>query len=140
METQYKKKIFFVDIDGTLCSTIDGNYKDAQPYFDRINKVNNLYNKGHTIIIITSRGYVTGINWELLTKKQLSNWGVKYHQLLFSKPYFDYFIDDKAINADYFFREKQNLSSDVSGHNSQRSYRRNQEGKQIRGSHYWATD
>lgn len=114
-------KIFYFDIDNTLCKTGEGDYKNAKPYQERINRVNDLYNKGHTIVIITSRGYVTGINWEPLTKKQLSKWGVKYHELLFSKPYFDYFIDDKAINSEKFF--KKSVSSNVRGYYTRRPYR-----------------
>ena len=31
------------------------------------------------------------------TKKQLSKWKVKYHKLIFGKPSYDYYIDDKSI-------------------------------------------
>jgi hypothetical protein len=112
--------IYYFDIDNTLCSTINGDYKSAQPYYDRIKKVNELYNKGNDIVITTSRGFITGINWELLTKKQLSRWGVKYHNLLFNKPYFDYFIDDKAIRADTFFK---GVSSNECRYNPRRTYK-----------------
>jgi len=38
-----------------------------------------------------------------LTKQQLEEWGVKYHELIMGKPHADYFIDDKGVNADEFF-------------------------------------
>ena len=38
-----------------------------------------------------------------LTKKQLKKWGVKYHSLLFAKPVFDVYVDDKGIRDDHFF-------------------------------------
>jgi len=31
------------------------------------------------------------------TKKQLKKWNLKYHKLIFGKPSYDYFIDDKAM-------------------------------------------
>ena len=32
------------------------------------------------------------------TKKQLDKWGMKYDELLFGKPSFDIYIDDKNLN------------------------------------------
>lgn len=32
-----------------------------------------------------------------MTKNQLKKWNVKYHKLIFGKPSFDMFIDDKAL-------------------------------------------
>ena len=34
-----------------------------------------------------------------LTKKQLKKWKVKYHSLLFGKPVFDIYIDDKNLGC-----------------------------------------
>ena len=33
-----------------------------------------------------------------MTKIQLKKWKVNYHKLIFGKPSFDLFIDDKSIN------------------------------------------
>lgn len=95
-------KIYFFDIDGTICDTNDGNYAHALPYRDRIEEVNNLYDEGHKIIMWTARGAQTGINWIPLTISQLKAWGVKYHELR-PKPYWDFLVDDKAHNAKDFF-------------------------------------
>ena len=38
-----------------------------------------------------------------LTKKQLEDWGVEYHQLFLGKPSGDYYIDDKGIKDEDFF-------------------------------------
>ena len=35
-----------------------------------------------------------------LTKKQLKKWNVNYHKLIFGKPSYDIFIDDKAMGYD----------------------------------------
>jgi len=32
------------------------------------------------------------------TESQLKKWGVRYHELLFGKPSYDLFIDDKNLN------------------------------------------
>ena len=39
-----------------------------------------------------------------LTKMQLDIWGCKYHELILGKPSADYYIDDKAVNSDDFFK------------------------------------
>ena len=48
-------KVIF-DLDGTLCTNTNGKYKDAKPIKERIEKVNNLYEEGNQIIILTARG------------------------------------------------------------------------------------
>ena len=92
--------IYCFDIDGTLCSQTDGRYEEAVPFPRRIAVVNELYATGHTIKLFTARGTTTGINWRELTERQLSDWQVKYHELLFGKPEADVFVDDRAFNAD----------------------------------------
>ena len=98
-----KSKVFVVDIDGTICSNTEGEYEKAVPYPEIINKINSLYQSGNTIKMMTARGATTGIDWTELTKKQLSDWGVNYHDLIMNqKPYGDVYIDDKAINVAAF--------------------------------------
>jgi len=41
-----------------------------------------------------------------LTEKQLKDWGCKYHELILGKPHADFFIDDKGIQCDDFFKDK----------------------------------
>ena len=99
-------KIYYVDIDGTICTNTDGAYEDAQPLPRNIRKINQLYHEGNTIVYWTARGSVTGINWLELTKEQLNTWGVEYHDVRVGEPHYDLFICDKAVNADTFFEEK----------------------------------
>ena len=91
---------FFIDIDNTIC-TLDRpmDYASARPIKKAVQKVNALYEAGHFIVFWTARGTVTGKDWRALTEEQLGCWGLKYHQLMFGKPDFDIFIDDKAFNA-----------------------------------------
>ena len=93
--------IIFVDIDETICYYNENrDYKLAKPYYERIEKINKLYKDGNTIVYWTARGAVSGIDWTDLTTDQLNQWGVKYHDLKLNKPYYDLFIDDKALNTE----------------------------------------
>lgn len=98
--------IYCFDLDDTLCKTLSANYKESIPIMHRINKVNELYDEGHIIIIDTARGATTGIDWFDITKAQLKEWGVKHHRLrVGEKFHYDIIIDDKAINDKIFFKQ-----------------------------------
>ena len=96
--------IYVFDIDGTLCTLLKiQNMKKLNN--NRIDKVNKLYDEGHYIKLYTARGSQTGIDWSEVTKNQLSKWNLKFHELIINcKPHGDLFVDDKAINADLFFK------------------------------------
>ena len=91
------------DIDGTICSNTNGNYDQAQPIYERIKVINKLYDEGNEIIFFTARGTTTKIDWKELTEKQLKDWNVNFHKLIFGKPNADIFIDDKGISDKLFF-------------------------------------
>lgn len=97
--------IYCIDLDGTLCDTKATDYENSTPRQDAINKVNRLYDEGHTIKIFTGRGSRSGLNWGEFTEKQLKSWGIKYHELIRGKPHADVFVDDKAINAKEWMNE-----------------------------------
>lgn len=107
---------YIVDIDGTICDKPadmhhDGDYSISVPISVRIEKINKLYDEGHTIVYLTARGMGRfKDNAELakkefydLTEKQLNSWGCKYHNLVLGKPSGDFYIDDKGINSNEFF-------------------------------------
>ena len=105
---------YVVDIDGTICTpgtSEETRYTEALPIQDRIDRINKLYDEGHTIVYLTARGMGRYKNNADLAKKefyefteiQLSLWGCKYHQLFLGKPSGDYYIDDKGVNSDDFF-------------------------------------
>ena len=98
-------KICF-DLDGVICNNTYGDYENAFPFENSIKKINQLYNEGNYIIIFTARfmgrsnndidkAYDLGFE---LTKKQLAEWQVKYHELILGKPEFDILVDDKSFN------------------------------------------
>lgn len=104
MKGESNIKTYVVDIDGTIATTKNGNYFSSKPIKERIEKINDLYDQGHTIIYHTGRGFKSGINWRELTEKQLDDWGCKYHKLFLKKPYGDYYIGDKYISEIDFFK------------------------------------
>lgn len=92
----------YIDIDDTICvypDECDGDYSKAIPSSKKIKMVNDLYDAGNRITMWTARGTVSGIDWRAITESQLSEWGVKYHNLILGKPAYDLFIDDKAMNS-----------------------------------------
>lgn len=102
---KYKKTICF-DIDGVICNNTWGKYEEAHPDLLAIKKINSLYEDNFKIILFTAR-YMGRSNENIVdaykkgfdqTKKQLNKWGVKYHFLYLGKPSFDIVIDDKNIN------------------------------------------
>jgi len=107
--------IYIIDIDGTICdkpeSREDGDYETTIPKLDRIEKINLLYDQGHTIKYFTARGMGRYDNSKILAEKhfydlthtQLNSWGCKFHQLILGKPAGDIYIDDKGVNDKEFF-------------------------------------
>ena len=100
-------KVIYVDIDETICrrekSTDFGvvhDYKKAKPIKENIEKINKLYDEGHTIVYWTARGSRKQIDWTELTKAQLDEWGAKYHELRADKPFYDLFIEDKSLRIE----------------------------------------
>jgi CMP-N,N'-diacetyllegionaminic acid synthase len=96
------------DIDGVLCGQVEGNYQDAQPNRNMIDLLNRLYDRGHRIVLHTSRfmGRAKGDSKEAerigreFTERQLAAWGVRYHELFMGKPRYDYVIDDRSVFYD----------------------------------------
>jgi FMN phosphatase YigB (HAD superfamily) len=101
-----KIKIICFDLDNVLCATKKSLYKKSKPIKKAIDLVNTLYAKGFYIKIFTSR--FMGRNNDKVskakkqgykfTKKQLLSWHLKYHTLIFGKPSYDLFIDDKNLS------------------------------------------
>ena len=67
---------YVVDIDGTICTpgpTEEMRYEQAMPIQDRIDKINKLYDEGHTIVYLTARGMVdTIILWTWQSKNSMN--------------------------------------------------------------------
>ena len=99
--------IIYVDIDETICiSPVNRDYTAATPIQPNIDKINDLYDEGHTIVYWTARGSKTGIDWTDVTTAQLKEWGAKHHDVKLGKPSYDVFIDDKNLNSRDFFENR----------------------------------
>lgn len=92
-------KQFVFDIDGVVAQIQKNlDYALSEPNEKMISIINHLYEMGNRIVLFTARGYVTGKDWSDVTKKQMEDWGVKYHELKFGKPNADYYVDDKMLS------------------------------------------
>lgn len=102
-----------IDLDKTLCTTLNSDYQKSSPIIDRINKVNKLKEEGNYITIWTARGQTSKIDFTELTKKQLDEWNVQYDKLLMGKPSYDLYIDDKSVNVDEYWKIPNNCQSKI---------------------------
>lgn len=108
-------KIICFDLDNTICKTKKNYYEKSLPIKKNVKFINNLYDKGYYIKIFTARYMGRSNENKLLaekkglklTKDQLKKWGLKYHEVIFGKPSYDIFVDDKAL---YF---KKNWTSEL---------------------------
>jgi len=105
---------YVFDIDGTICTNTHGEYSEAQPFMKRIETINELYDKGNTIVFLTARGMGRTKNCREtayalfydITKGQLKQWGVRYHELYLGKPSGDIYVDDKGERDENFFNTR----------------------------------
>lgn len=100
------KKIFCFDLDNVICKTFRSNYKNSKPNKKVIKLINNLYDNGHIIKILTAR-YMGRNNDNIQKAKkqgysktynQLKKWNLKFHRLFLTKPSFDIYVDDKSLD------------------------------------------
>jgi CMP-N,N'-diacetyllegionaminic acid synthase len=89
--------IYFVDIDNTICHTNGNDYRNSDPWPDKIALINDLFDQGHRIVYWTSRGSSSGRDWEPFTIMQLKRWGCKFDEVRMGKPSYDFIIDDKMM-------------------------------------------
>ena len=95
--------ILCFDLDNVICKTKNVNYKNAKPIARTVKIINKAYSYKFKVLIFTGRFYGRcngNLNKILkmddgLTKRQLKKWKVKYHRLIFGKPMFDIYVDDK---------------------------------------------
>jgi capsule biosynthesis phosphatase len=106
-------KKLIVDIDNTICITIDGDYANSQVKTEVVNKLLEYKENGFEIILFTSRNMRTHENnigkINLHTIPVIVNWLEKFNipcdELHVGKPWCGhdgFYIDDKAIRPDEF--------------------------------------
>ena len=104
------KRLIF-DLDDTLCTTQNGDYANAQPITEVIEKLRDYHRQGFTIVINTSRnmrtyqGNIGAINKNTLPIiiDWLRRHDIPYDELYVGKPWCGFegfYVDDKAIRPD----------------------------------------
>ncbi len=104
------KRLIF-DLDDTLCTTQNGDYANAQPITEVVEKLKEYHRQGVTIIINTSRnmrtyqGNIGAINKNTLPIiiDWLARHDIPYDELYVGKPWCGFegfYVDDKAIRPD----------------------------------------
>ena len=81
MKREQGFKTIFSDIDGTLIEQV--RFEDLDPNVVNVlpgvlEKFNEWYEAGHHIVLTTARPW----NLELITKQQMENAGIRYHQIV----------------------------------------------------------
>lgn len=106
-------KRLIMDLDDTICSTIDGDYKNSTPDLNVIQKMYEYREIGFTIAISTSRnmrtysGDIGKINANTLPViiEWLGRYNVPYDEIIVAKPWCGmegFYVDDKAIRPSEF--------------------------------------
>tara|TARA_E500000331_G_scaffold354289_1_gene406937 strand:- start:1024 stop:2100 length:1077 start_codon:yes stop_codon:yes gene_type:complete len=95
------------DLDGVICELKkpSESYSDVIPKKKVIQKMRNLKDEGHYLIIHTGRhmrtcdGNVVKVIEKIgkITEDWLKKWKVPYDELIFGKPYADIYIDDLGV-------------------------------------------
>lgn len=93
-----QRKIIAVDIDDTVST---GRFWDSEPkpIQGMIDRVNDLYKKGHIIIYHTARHP----SYYAITYAWLVKYGCYFHALEMGKLSADFYIDDKNISMEDFY-------------------------------------
>lgn len=102
-----------MDLDDTMCHTVDGDYVNSAPVIPVIEKIREYKDMGFTIVINTSRsmrtyeGNVGKINAYTLPTiiEWLNKHAVPYDELMVGKPWCGmegFYVDDKAIRPSEF--------------------------------------
>jgi hydroxymethylpyrimidine pyrophosphatase-like HAD family hydrolase len=96
--------VFVFDIDKTLFDSVycreEDTYTDIQYNFEVIKRVNELYRRGHLIILQTGR------HWDKceLTIQQLKEGGILYTTLVMGNIPADFYINDKNLSPNGFIK------------------------------------
>ncbi len=101
-----RRRIFIIDVDGTICEDIRneegcGRMAAAKPFRDAIRQINRWFRVGHYICLFTARTD----EHKAVTGRWLRKHGVKHHLVLYNKPrkigvFTEYhYIDNAKIRA-----------------------------------------
>jgi capsule biosynthesis phosphatase len=99
-----------IDLDGTICPIRETyqSYADLLPLEGAVDRINELKNDGHYIIISTARNMATCEsnvgkvlkNVGKITLDWLEKYNISYDEIFFGKQNADVYIDDRALRFD----------------------------------------
>ncbi|AXY59482.1 MULTISPECIES: HAD family hydrolase [Acinetobacter] len=106
------KRLIF-DVDETICTTINGDYKNSKPITSVIEKMWDYKQQGFEICLSTSRNMKTyngnsgkiAANTLPILIEWLNKHNVPYDEIYIAKPWCGFegfYVDDKAIRPDEF--------------------------------------
>ena len=106
-------KRLVIDLDNTICETLDGDYQDSRPLLDVINRIDQYKAEGFEIVIYTSRnvrtfeGNIGKISAHTLPIiiDWLRKHRVPYDEIYVGKPWCGhegFYVDDKTIRPSEF--------------------------------------
>lgn len=94
--------IYCFDVDGTICGNVENaQYHLAEPNIGVIDEINRLYDAGNVIKVVSARGSASGWDHQELTRKQLDEWGVRFHELVVdAKSHAHLLVDDRGPHVE----------------------------------------
>lgn len=103
-------KVLCVDVDDTICLTINRDYPNSKPIEPVIEKLREAKAKGYRIILHTARGQGRSEGmWETVSDEVLAEivafckrFSIPYDSIVLGKPWARWYIDDKALRPDEF--------------------------------------
>jgi len=90
-----EKKRFCFDLENTLIMVKNGDYLSSTPISQNVAVLRRLYRQGHIIILQTSEQDAGGQSVSIL--QVLKELNIEFHEIHFSKPKADFYIDDRAV-------------------------------------------
>lgn len=108
-------KNIVIDIDDTICSTLEGDYENSVPDYSVVEVLKKYKSEGFNIILSTSRnmrtyhGNIGKINANTLPViiEWLKRHDIPYDEIYMGKPWCGtegFYVDDKAIRPDEFVK------------------------------------
>ena len=90
--------IYFVDFDGTICPNDGG-----PPQIECVRTLKRLRECNHTIVIYSCRSNPDCVNDSVGSTHDMVNYlndyGIPFDRVEFNKPFFNFYIDDRAIGV-----------------------------------------
>ena len=102
--------VICVDVDDTLCVTVNRDYANSEPIQPMIEKVRHAKAAGWQVVLYTARGQGRSEGqWQTVAeevKREIAAFcerhNVPYDDIVLGKPWARWYVDDKAIRPDEF--------------------------------------